>query len=606
MSVSASFCCEKVKNNGPWCQNMESESDCDPTYDVVPTSCEATSYCRAGTCIDNNNGICIPNSPWEACTTGGGSWDQRASSDIPQCQLGCCLIGEQAAFVTQVACESLASDVGQESNYRADITDELTCLASANPSEKGACVFANEHSQRDCEMLTREECQTAHGTAPAAQPSQQPGFLQNLFGGGAQPSETPTLEELGLSFYPGYLCSAEELNTICGPLKDTTCGEDGRVYFRDTCNQLGNVYDSSKLARNALGQWEIADANYFTYMINPDCTPADNLGNSQSATCGDCDYISGSTCKPKKIGETVDYGGFICRSLDCLDYSNEAEGFTGDVHPKHGETWCANTPGVGLITATATDTNEDGTAETVTITGGDDHTVNNLPGSSYYVRICSNGEVSIKDDCGQFRQKVCVQSNLDEREDNIFRGAVCKMTIGGFACYAQNNSADCENRDLRDCKWIETGYAFSANGLINKTETEGRTEDSSVANGICIPLYTPGFDRTSDVAGESGATCSLGDSVCVVNYSVPVGHGALTGSVSDLSLEEKKQYCKHNCQCLNRTEAEITAGEVEWQTTMNSMCTAIGDCGTKNNFIGRPGEPRQIIFIEAAAEETSE
>ncbi len=568
--LSASFCCERVKNNGPWCQSMENEADCDASYNSVATSCDATSYCRTGTCIDNNNGICTPNTAQRTCTENGGAFDQRAVSDIPQCQLGCCLIGEQAAFVTQVRCESLASDYGQESDYRADITDQMICLASANPSEKGACVFTNENNQRDCDMITREECQSRQTTTA---PATEPGFFERIFGGGAE--ETIELTELGISFYAGFLCSAEELNTICGPRGGTACEDDGRVYFKDTCGNLANVYDSDKLNNN----------DYWTYMREPTCD--DGTGNKGSSDCGDCDYLSGSICKQKKVGESVSYGNFICRNLDCLSYSNTDEGFSGDVHPKHGERWCAKSSGVDKITAT---TDEEG----VTIlTGGDDLLTNNLPGSGYYIKSCSNSEVTIEP-CAEFRGQVCVQSDLDGT-DAIFRNAVCKTQIF-TQCYFQNNSEDCENRELRDCRWMETGYSFSEQGLINKTETEETKNSNLIFNGVCVPLYAPGFDRISDDATKNGAEiCPLANSYCVITYKLPIG--LRNKQLNELTLQQKKDTCTNNCHCLYP----------EWQTTINSMCVALGDCGTKNNLNGRAGEEREVVKIDAApTEETAE
>jgi hypothetical protein len=576
-SVSASFCCERTKL-GAWCQNVENEADCDASYDSVQTSCEATYYCRTGTCIDNNEGLCMPNTAERTCTDEGGAFDSRTKDEIPQCQNGCCLIGENAAFVTQVRCEKLASDAGQESDFRAEITEQMQCLASANPSERGACVFTNDKNQKDCDMITREECQARQTTTGTPITQQSQTFLQKIFGGGQQ-AETPTLTELGVSFNAEFLCSAEELNTICGPRGGTACGEDDKVYFQDTCNNLANVYDNRKLNDN----------DYWTHIRSPTCD--DGAGNKGSATCGDCDF-SGSICKQKKIGETVNYGNFICRNLDCVDYTNADEGFAGTNHPKYGERWCAKSSGVETITAT---TEKDIT----TLMGGDNPVTNNLPGSRYTVKQCYNGEITLIS-CSEFRGEVCVQSDLDET-DAVFRSAVCKEHVF-TQCYGQNNSKDCENRELRDCKWMGTGYGFSDKGLINKTETDETKNNINIASGICVPLYAPGFDRTSDNVNENGADiCPRASSACVVTYELPVGGGAFTKkSVSDLTLEEKKKRCVKNCQCLPRSAEEIAAGETEWQTTMNSMCIALGDCGNKNNLLGKLGEVREVIMIKAA------
>src|SRR3989338_3271408 len=62
-----SYCCEKTRaqsdgSGGACCQNAP-ESECDQNYRKVPTSCEATSYCRLGICVNTLDGICMENTP---------------------------------------------------------------------------------------------------------------------------------------------------------------------------------------------------------------------------------------------------------------------------------------------------------------------------------------------------------------------------------------------------------------------------------------------------------------------------------------------------------------------------------------------------------------
>ena len=92
-----SFCCEKT-NEGGLCINSD-EANCDEAYKSSPTSCETTSYCKLGTCYDSEEGICMANTPQTVCEKNGGTWDERDSAEIPQCQLGGCVIADQAAFV---------------------------------------------------------------------------------------------------------------------------------------------------------------------------------------------------------------------------------------------------------------------------------------------------------------------------------------------------------------------------------------------------------------------------------------------------------------------------------------------------------------------------
>jgi len=301
VSAQGLYCCERTKiesdgSGGAWCINAN-ESKCDTSinpdtnepYRSVSTSCEATFYCRSGTCINTEDGVCMENTPEIVCNKEGGFWKAEKPDELPQCQLGCCLIGEQAAFVTLTRCKKLSSLYELETNYRADIQSEIQCIASAMPKVKGACVFEREY-QRTCLLLTKKECQ-----------------------------------EMGAEFHEGYLCSATNLSTNCGRSTKTTCVE-GRdeVYFLDTCGNLANVYDADK---------EEGNENYWTYIAGTQgvevCSPA-------SSTCGNCDYFLGTTCK--SVG-----GKHICQDLSCEYKGNPYQ---------HGETWCAEAEGVSRITAT--------------------------------------------------------------------------------------------------------------------------------------------------------------------------------------------------------------------------------------------------------------
>jgi len=67
---SNTVCCEKT-NAGAYCQNVPSE-ECAEGSRQVPTSCEATSFCREGTCYDSTEGTCSDNTPQLVCNQNGG------------------------------------------------------------------------------------------------------------------------------------------------------------------------------------------------------------------------------------------------------------------------------------------------------------------------------------------------------------------------------------------------------------------------------------------------------------------------------------------------------------------------------------------------------
>lgn len=295
-------CAEKTLD-GAWCQNVPIEQ-VNGNFRSAPTSCESTSFCRLGTCVNSNEGTCSPNVPQRVCEEGNGVWVEGEPEEITQCRLGCCLVGDEAAFVTQTRCTSLSSDYGVESNYRSDIRNEIECIESANPREKGACVF-DDGFQRDCRHLTRENCQAQEATS----------------------------EGTAIEFHEGLLCSSESLATNCGPTERTVCVENAdEVHFVDTCGNIANIYDSSK--KNNQEYWsEMKDRD-------ESCNP--NSANAGSTSCGSCNYLLGSTCKAYERGSIQtpsrpQIGDFICADLSCR-YDGESY--------EHGETWCGGSPGV--------------------------------------------------------------------------------------------------------------------------------------------------------------------------------------------------------------------------------------------------------------------
>jgi len=367
-----SYCCEKT-TSGAWCQNAPIEK-CDESFNKAPTSCEATSYCRMGCCYDSQEGTCMENTPQKVCENSGGVWEDNANCDIPQCKLGCCLIGNQAAFVTQTRCKRLSSLYGLEIDFRTNIGSEMECIASATSQVKGACVFERDY-EKTCLFLTKKECLEMSGSGNSS-----------------------------IKFHKDYLCSAETLGTNCGPTEETTCvkGRD-EVYFVDSCGNLANIYDASK----------IKDKNYWSKVYSKDESCAPSSSNANSASCGNCDYYLGSTCKKYKRGDDKvkpNYGDNICRDLSC-EYEGKKY--------SHGETWCAQAKGIK----------------------------DNLPGSRHFRLVCYNGDVSVEP-CADFRQEVCLESDIEG-----FRTAACRANMWQD-CVAQTNAKDCNNQDKRDCKWI--------------------------------------------------------------------------------------------------------------------------------------------------------
>jgi len=423
--LNSTVCCEKTKadskNGVLYCQNVPA-NECEPGARQVPTSCESTSYCKLGTCYNSIEGNCLDNTPQSVCTANKGIWSEETP---PQCSLGCCVLGDQAAFVSLVRCKRLSAFLGLQTNYKPNIQDEVQCVLSVQNQEKGACVYEFEF-EKTCKVTSRAECSGGvNGTKAEGQ------------------------------FYPGKLCSAEELGTPCAPTRETMClpGKD-EVYFVDSCGNTANIYDASK----------IDDKRYWSTIFDKSeaCNP--NSPNANSKNCGNCNYLQGSYCRDAQKGNSPTYGDSICADLNCKNTQN------GKSY-KHGESWCVYND------------------------AGSEDKANNAVGSRFYKHICINGE-EVLEQCADFRQEECIEDSI-ESTAGPFSQAACRVNRWQD-CTAQSEQIDCENTDRRDCIWKSGIRLGNATG------------------GVCVPKNTPGLKFWE--GEESKAICAQGSSSCVVTF----------------------------------------------------------------------------------------
>ncbi|MDP3881282.1 MAG: hypothetical protein Q8Q31_00175 [Nanoarchaeota archaeon] len=282
--INATWCCQKTTTNF-FCQNAPVD-ECAPNFLKSPTSCASTSYCKPGVCYNPNQGTCADNTPQFVCEENGGKWSDQP---LPQCDLGCCLLGDQAAFVTQVRCNYLAGTLGLQSNFNKAIKNEAQCILSAQNQDKGACVYESTFV-KTCKFTTREECT-----------------------GGVNGTRTKG------EFFKDKLCTAPELGTNCAKTNKATCivGKE-EVYFVDTCGNPANIFDSGQV--NSIEYWSNAKTK------DQSCNPAS--ANINSKNCGNCNYLQGSICRSADGNSQAGYLDYICTDLNC------------DNGKKHGESWC--------------------------------------------------------------------------------------------------------------------------------------------------------------------------------------------------------------------------------------------------------------------------
>lgn len=417
-AANATVCCEKTKSN-LFCQDVPAEA-CDPGSRQVPTSCESTSYCKPGVCYNSGEGTCLDNTPQIVCNANNGLWSEESPA---QCALGCCVLGDQAAFVSLVRCKKLSGFLGLQTNYKQNIKDEASCVLSVQNQDKGACIFESEF-EKTCRFTTRIDCGSGvNGT------------------------------EIRGEFFKDKLCSAEELGSVCGKTTNTLClpGKD-QVYFVDSCGNPANIYDASK----------INDVEYWSnvYDTSESCAPGSS--NANSKTCGNCNYLKGSFCRPAE-GTGATYGGNICADLTCKNTQN------GKTY-RHGESWCVY--------------DDSGS------TGQGSSSV----GSRFYKHICINGE-EVLEQCADFRQEECISGSLPTSA-GPFSQAACRVNRWQD-CTSQTEKVDCENTDRRDCVW-KPGI-----GLGNSSNT-----------GACLPENPPGLKFWE--GDDTKSICAQGNYQCMV------------------------------------------------------------------------------------------
>lgn len=250
-----------------------------------------------------------------------------------------------------------------------------------------------------------------------------------------------------------------------------------------------------------------------------------------SGSCG----IGKDNANDKSCGNCNYLLGSVCREAGSVNPSlgeyicqdlNCKDTENGNPY-KHGESWCVQ--------------EDSGT------TGEGDNSV----GSRFYKHICINGEEVIES-CADFRQEVCIEDKI-ETSLGDFSQAACRVNRWQD-CIAQNAKDDCKNTDRRDCLWI--------GGIKLQLKAEENVPVSPGENGACVPLDTPGIKFWD--SEEAKSICSLGNAQCVVTYE------------KDLFGKEK---CVSGCECLGDG----------WAKERGELCSALGDCGPKINWLGVSG-----------------
>jgi hypothetical protein len=526
-------CLEAI--DGAICQEMFQFESQNCKTNLIATSCNTVDNCRTGCCYNPSEGICSLNSPKEQCISNNGNWSSDATCNIPECQVGCCLIGDQASITTTRECTKISRDFNVEKNFQALDEDE-TCNSKIGLSAKGACTTpSSDYSgENDCRFTTKQQCAG--------------------------------------EFHEGLLCTAPSLKTNCFPAQNTTCVEGlDQVYYLDTCGNLANVYDSSK----------INDTSYWTAVLDIQ-DPSLCIGSAKD--CGNCDYLQGSRCYSVRTGQDQKptYGENICRNLNCVNGK------------KNGESWClsdySNQESLGVAPV----------------------------GSRFFRAICNEGQISVEP-CVDYNQEICIQNTASGDSNTEFSEARC-IPNDWRSCIAANEKEsyaqvqnECKqypqctmyldipgNEKYKDLAGFKIGVQNSEQGNSNNL-----ADDANSVIAHCVPIFTPGmvFWRTAEqTAGnttrttqsqaasfsgldsggsyeETKAICALGSFTCITKYAK---YNALDS-----------WHVKDNAECYLDTDPTKT---LTWYEGLSDRCSKIGPCGVKVNIAGQIGSNNETTI----------
>ncbi len=515
-SIDYPQCCA-LANNGAQCVSVPA-SECASNY--APTSCDSVPSCQKGVCVDISSGECVENTPKSVCENSGGLFKTDAIHKIPECQLGCCMLGQDTVFSTEIACQESASEFGLDYSFREDITNQNSCLGLSLTDEEGACVIKTEFETK-CVRTTGKDC--------GAEESES-GFTSLL-------DKYVSGISVTTEFKAGMLCTADELNTDCTKSEKTTCYKDD-VYYLDTCGNRANVFNSAKY-NNPL------NSDYWTDIQEPldVCSPVSG-GSSSAKTCGNCDYYSSTKCRtpqsedPSPVNQQTNFEN-ICGDLKCK--------YKGKTY-QNTDSWCAATPG--------TPWQEGGPGIKMSLNGTlitskdelFDPTKYNLPGSEYVVQECDEG-VILEVPCKGKREQICKQ--YEQQGRTIAR---CEINNDGSCFLKESQTKDkCNSNKLDDCYWLsgnspiiggheDEGAVWGFSMTKEEAEEQGLNlgkasdEEREQKQGACVPLFSPGNDFWT----EGGQTaCALTQDSRRVIYEILAGDDIINKAREKLGTDSE-------------------------------------------------------------------
>lgn len=420
-------CCILTSEGVPCVTTMESVCPLPSENFHNSLTCSNVPACQIGCCYNEATGVFDSNVIGSECNSPGWTFDPtEPNCNLPKATYGCCYLENGVTeWLREGECNTYSQKQDLDSvDWRTGVA-QTACTEKDTSDELGACKLESG----ECSLTTHSNC---------------PG-----------------------DYYRGFLCTSPKVASSCERTTETMCYNE-RVYFKDSCENHANIYDSTKV--NDDGYWN-------TIYSQSDSCDTDSLsGNAESTTCGNCNKYLGGICALAPEDSKMEDGNYYCKPTTCLADTNQ-DGIEDVVRSE--ESWC-------LYEGNMSDGNA-------------------VVGSEYFLQSCIFGEV-ITVQAGNYREKVCVGINIETEELGTTRTAEVVQNNAGN-CPDLNSGADEDEKEenMQKCKENPGCMLYT----VDVSEHFNFT--------ACVPKYPEGFDLKSEKDRNTEAlVCGSGSAQCYV------------------------------------------------------------------------------------------
>ena len=414
-------CCATT-NDDLVCESVE-QSECRVGSEFADKAlCGTTSFCNKGCCFDGKGSFDKGVTKF-SCEAREEKWDDDEFCNIEGSQMGCCTILGESSFENKAYCGYRASLIGGgEHDFKEGMSEEQCVLGFTTSKQEAACVLKD----KGCTHVTEEAC-----------------------------------INLGGEYRGGLLCTAESLETNCEMTEETKCdAKKNGVYFVDSCGNLANIYDSSK----------VKDGRYWTEIVDREKScGADESINSSS--CGNCEVTKSVCSSAIEDKFKVEFGNSFCKDTSC-DFKGERY--------LNGESWCDFDGKIG---------------------DGDD-----VVGSRHWLYRCNQGFVDSKQEGKDMREDICVEKVV--KDGDLELRSAKFVANDALTCLSYNllveNSEERED-NLKKCQ--ENEFC-----MVQRTEVS-----SYFKFDMCVPKYPVGYKL-----GDEASLTEAEDACGVIDVKCPV------------------------------------------------------------------------------------